>query len=280
MFLLLVQSVANTVAAQIGVWLSPRTPSTLRFKHVFPVSVSYIFAMYTSNLALLYLNYPTQILAKSCKMVPVMLGGAIFLRTRYHLINYLAVGSITAGIAVFQLFKATMSESVSTTLGWGELLVIVSLVLDGVTGSLQDGLRKDHKFGTHHMMFLVNAGALAVVAVLVVANGELAPAMDLCLRSPKLLLDLVMFGLASALGQNFVFFSVKQFGALALAGITTTRKFFSILFSVLWFGHVITTTQWLGVVLVFAGLGLEMFARTSSSHKVPPAASSGKPHAQ
>lgn len=33
-------------------------------------SFSYVAAMFCSNAALGYVNYPTQVLAKSCKMIP------------------------------------------------------------------------------------------------------------------------------------------------------------------------------------------------------------------
>lgn len=59
-------------------------------------------------------------------------------------------------------------------------------------------------------------------------------------------------------GQNFIFFTIHEFGALAASLITTTRKFFTIVFSVVAFGHRITGTQWTGVLLVFAALGYEL----------------------
>jgi UDP-galactose transporter B1 len=61
----------------------------------------------------------------------------------------------------------------------------------------------------------------------------------------------------SGAGQNFVFYCVHQFGALATSLITTTRKFFTIIFSVFIFGHPVNATQWAGVVLVFVALGVD-----------------------
>eukprot|EP00461_Guttulinopsis_vulgaris_P004048 UN04049 len=44
---------------------------------------------------------------------------------------------------------------------------------------------------------------------------------------------------------------------MTLTIITTTRKFFSILASVFWFGHTLEMMQWIGVIAVFAGIGLD-----------------------
>ncbi|NXV76713.1 S35B1 protein, partial [Atlantisia rogersi] len=57
--------------------------------------------------------------------------------------------------------------------------------------------------------------------------------------------------------QSFIFMTVVYFGPLTCSIITTTRKFFTILASVILFANPISTTQWVGTVLVFLGLGLD-----------------------
>ena len=46
---------------------------------------------------------------------------------------------------------------------------------------------------------------------------------------------------------------VSDFGPLPCSIITTTRKFFTVLFSVIIFGTILAGHQWIGVVLVFSG---------------------------
>lgn len=63
--------------------------------------------------------------------------------------------------------------------------------------------------------------------------------------------------------QNFIFITVTTFGPLTTSIVTTTRKFFTILASVLFYGNALVLRQWLGVVLVFLGLGLDsIFGKT------------------
>lgn len=57
--------------------------------------------------------------------------------------------------------------------------------------------------------------------------------------------------------QNFIFMTVANFGPLTCSIITTTRKFFTILGSVLLFGNSLIARQWFGVICVFAGLTLD-----------------------
>ena len=56
----------------------------------------------------------------------------------------------------------------------------------------------------------------------------------------------MLFSVLSALGQNFILMTLYRFDSLVLTTITTTRKFFTILASVVWFGHSLGFWQWTG----------------------------------
>merc|ERR1712224_1071640 len=61
-----------------------------------------------------------------------------------------------------------------------------------------------------------------------------------------------------SVGQKFIFLCISWYSSLVTTTITTTRKFFTILFSVLYFGHSFTVGQWTSVLLVFGGLYLSI----------------------
>jgi drug/metabolite transporter (DMT)-like permease len=46
---------------------------------------------------------------------------------------------------------------------------------------------------------------------------------------------------------------------------SSTRKFFTILLSVLLYGHSLQALQWTGVALVFFGLGFDIYAKYAES---------------
>jgi UDP-galactose transporter B1 len=64
------------------------------------LSVTSIASTTTSVRSLRYVNYPVQVLFKSCKPVPVMLFGTI-LGKKYALRKYVNVIIITLGVALF-----------------------------------------------------------------------------------------------------------------------------------------------------------------------------------
>lgn len=51
--------------------------------------------------------------------------------------------------------------------------------------------------------------------------------------------------------------TLSIFGSLLLVTVTVTRKMLTMIISVVWFGHALTGMQWLGVGLVFGGIGIE-----------------------
>ncbi|TKS92280.1 Solute carrier family 35 member B1 [Collichthys lucidus] len=221
-------------------------------------SLSYLGAMVSSNSALQYVNYPTQVLGKSCKPIPVMILGVTILRKRYPLAKYLCVLLIVGGVAMF-LYKPNKSSAVADdhVFGFGEILLLVSLTLDGLTGVAQDHMRARFQTGANHMMLNINLWSSLVLGLAVLWTGEVWEFLSFTERHPSIIYNILLFGLTSALGQTFIFMTVVYFGPLTCSIVTTTRKFFTILGSVLLFGNVMSTMQWVGTILVFLGLGFD-----------------------
>ena len=59
------------------------------------------------------------------------------------------------------------------------------------------------------------------------------------------------------MGQLFIFYTLSRFSSLLLVTVTVTRKMLTMLLSVFWFGHSLSAGQWLGITLVFGGIGAE-----------------------
>ncbi|OXB71995.1 UNVERIFIED_CONTAM: hypothetical protein H355_003259 [Colinus virginianus] len=197
-------------------------------------SLSYLGAMVSSNSALQFVNYPTQVLGKSCKPIP----GVTVLRKKYPLAKYLCVLLIVTGVALFLYKPKKGAGGDDHIFGYGELLLLLSLTLDGLTGVSQDHMRAHYQTGSNHMMLNVNlcSGSVGEKTICVVPFGDR--------KHPFVF-------------QSFIFMTVVYFGPLTCSIITTTRKFFTILASVVLFANPISAMQWVGTVLVFLGLGLD-----------------------
>ena len=241
------------------------------------ISASYTCAMLSSHQALKYVSYPLQALSKSSKIVPVMVGNVLVGApiSRREIVSLLA---ITAGIFVFQWKPSTDPRAQdSSWIGYG--LLALSLALDGVTGSHQHLFDKEFKLSTHDLMLGMNASAFALMAVPLVLSGELTRGLAFVSAHPATARDVLLFGLASALGQNFIFYTITSAGPLATTTITTTRKFFTILVSVLMHPeNSLDAQQWLGVVMVFSALAAEIYGKARDSTKAKPGHSHSHSH--
>lgn len=88
---------------------------------------------------------------------------------------------------------------------------------------------------------------------------EFFPCVIYISKHPACLADLIMLGIMGTMGQCFVYYTVTNFSPFYLSVITTTRKFFTVIASILVFGHQVTGSQWLSIGFVFFGVGMEIY---------------------
>ncbi|KAK1158977.1 solute carrier family 35 member B1-like [Acipenser oxyrinchus oxyrinchus] len=257
--LVFIQCVINALFAKLLIqFFEKPKPDRTRSWLYGVCSLSYLGAMVSSNSALQFVNYPTQVLGKSCKPIPVMILGVTILRKKYPMSKYLCVLLIVGGVALFMYKPKKGLPGVDEhAFGFGEMLLLLSLTLDGLTGVAQDHMRVHFQTGSNQMMLNINLWSMLVLGAGVLWTGEVWEFLSFTDRYPSVLYNIVLFGLTSALGQSFIFMTVVSFGPLTCSIITTTRKFFTILGSVLIFGNTISGMQWVGTALVFLGLGLD-----------------------
>ncbi|CAM9616677.1 unnamed protein product [Ectocarpus fasciculatus] len=222
------------------------------------IGSAYIGAMVLSIEALQYVNFPTKELGKSCKMIPVMLFGALFAKKQYSVREYLCVALITMGIVIFNLAKGSNNEEDKHNSTYGLCLLVTSLIFDGVMTSSQERLKAACKPTVYEMMFYTNAWALGFLSAAAYASGQWVKGSLFCAENPLVMGYVAALSLAAACGQFFIYYTITTFNPLACATITTTRKFFTIVFSVVTFGHRISLEQWGGVAMVFVGIGFYM----------------------
>ncbi|KAI1720772.1 UAA transporter family domain-containing protein [Ditylenchus destructor] len=255
--LVFVQCAVNTVVALVAKRSGPKSMDNVPFLMYSMCSTSYFLAMLFSNLALEWVNFPTQVLGKSCKPIPVMIFGVIFAHKRYHWKKYVCVLAMVMGMAVFLYKDKSKPRSGKADLfefGAGEMLVVASLAMDGVTGAVQDKIRHNYTTEKWSMMFFMNFYSAAFLAITLTATGELAAFIQFVQTYTFIVQDMLMFAIAGAAGQCFIFKIVTDFGPLPCSIVTTSRKLFSLFISVLLFGHPFSTRHMIGTAIVFSAL--------------------------
>lgn len=195
-------------------------------------------------------------------MIPVMLVGTLLYAKRYSAFEYLCVSLIAGGISLFAARGSAAagahaaSKLAAPNAPLGYALCAVNLLLDGYTNAAQDEVTRRYRSGSAlHMMCWMNFWTGAYYcAYLFGATRQGSDLLAFCGAHPQALSDLALFCLCGAVGQLFIFFTIRRFGSLVNTVVCTTRKFFTILISVVWNGNALAPAQWLGVTAVFAGL--------------------------
>ncbi|XP_023236209.1 solute carrier family 35 member B1-like [Centruroides sculpturatus] len=262
------QCIINAIFAKIMLsTFMKQGADTTTNKYYASCAFSYLGAMVASNMALQHINYPTQVVGKSCKPIPVMILGVLIGRKQYPLVKYLFVLMIVIGVGLF-MYKDRPPTTIhsESLIGMGEILLLISLSLDGFTGAIQERMRSEHHTKSGHMMYSMNMWSILFSGLAVVFAGEVWMFLQFVEKYPYVLYNMLIFSVMSALGQLFIFLTVAEFGPLPCSIVTTTRKFFTVLASVIIFGNKLSNRQWMGTALVFAGLTLDSIYGKTKKH--------------
>lgn len=254
-----VQCFCNWIFAKGMLLTRPQKDDTTHSGYYATCSLTYLLAMTSSNMALRWVPYPTQVVGKAAKPIPVMVLGVLIGRKSYSWLRYLCVLFIVTGVVLFMYKEGKTSLANQEKTGLGELLLIMSLAMDGLTGAVQDRMRASSAPSGQQMMLAMNWWSTMMLGGGLILTGEGKDFIAFAIKHPSLLIHLSTLSLAGAFGQLFIFLMVSGYGPLACSVVTTTRKFFTVLCSVLLFGNVLNGRQWFGATLVFIGLFADMF---------------------
>ncbi|KAL8909545.1 MAG: hypothetical protein Q9171_004990 [Xanthocarpia ochracea] len=286
-------TIQSSFAALSGyIYLLTSTRSSTSTPAIFPstrILMPLVLVAITSSLAspfgyasLAHIDYITYILAKSCKLLPVIFLHLTIFRKHYPLYKYLVVFLVTAGVAVFTLHhpssKNKSASSAKENSLWGLTLLAINLLLDGLTNSTQDHIFASFRpYSGPQMMvaqnllstllttlylllsplIAVNTPLFSLLNIPNSSSNELSSALTFIRAHPALGKDLFLFSVCGAVGQIFIYYTLAHFSSLLLVTVTVTRKMLTMMLSVLWFGHSLSGMQWVGVGLVFGGVGAE-----------------------
>ncbi|KAG5339977.1 S35B1 protein, partial [Acromyrmex charruanus] len=267
--LVFIQCLVNYIFAKmILLTVMKQGEDTTRTVYYSLSALTYLLAMVCSNMALQFVNYPTQVIGKAGKPIPVMVLGVLLGKRIYPIRKYIFIFLIVIGVALFMYKDGNVSKKqAESQLSVGELLLLLSLTMDGLTSAVQERMRAEHNSKSGHMMLNMNFWSVIFSSTVILISGELFEFIRFLQRYPSTIWHITTFSMAGAFGQYFIFLTVAEFGPLPCSIITTTRKFFTVLGSILIFGNNLSLRQWLSTLIVFLGLFLDAMYGNDKSKK-------------
>jgi solute carrier family 35 (adenosine 3'-phospho 5'-phosphosulfate transporter), member B2 len=233
------------------------------FKYSY-ASFSNIMSAWLQYEALKFISFPTQVLAKSCKIIPVMIMGRIISRNKYEFYEYIVAVAISIGMVFFLSGSYDHSKHSPMTTITGLFLLCMYMVFDSFTSNWQSEIFKSYGITSLQMMCGVNLFSSMFTAASLFVQGGFAEGIEFSSQHPKFLADCVILSISSAVGQLFIFYTIAKFGAVVFTIIMTLRQAVAILLSCLIYKHNISPLGIVGIFIVF----LAIFVRVYSSHRI------------
>ncbi|XP_066975619.1 adenosine 3'-phospho 5'-phosphosulfate transporter 2 [Macrobrachium rosenbergii] len=259
-YLTLIQFAYYTAFAAIQIIASGESISKkIPLKVYIAIAILTVGTMGFSNSSVGYLNYPTQVIFKSCKLIPVMIGSVIILGKSYNFLEVLACLCMCIGLTWFTLADSTIQPSFSLT---GVVLVSMALLCDAIIGNVQEGAMKKYNEGTTHVVFYSYSIGFVIIFIGLLLSDQLISAISFAAMNPWEVYGRgVMLSAAGFCGVQVVLTFVTLYGALVAVTVTTFRKALTICLSFVVFSKPFTIHYIWGGLLVVLGIYLNIYAK-------------------
>lgn len=228
------------------------------FKYSY-ASFSNIMSAWFQYEALKFISFPTQVLAKSCKIIPVMLMGKIVSRTKYEFYEYVTAVLISIGMIFFLMGSTEHQKGNSVTTMTGILLLILYLLFDSFTANWQGSLFKTYNVSSMQMICGVNLFSTLFTATSLALQGGFISSVEFGSEHPRFIFDCTILSLSSAIGQLFIFQTISTFGPVVFTIIMTIRQAVAILLSCITYDHHISFLGTIGICVLFFAIFLRVY---------------------
>ncbi|CAL7948767.1 unnamed protein product [Xylocopa violacea] len=220
---------------------------------------------------------PLHMIFRAGSLIANMIMGIVILKKKYAFSKYMSVFMITFGIAIctvvsskdIKSLQAKNVEQVPTTpwddfFWWilGISLLTIALFISARMGIYQEELHKKYGKNAREALYYTHLLPLPFFLTLApniwdhfkyaLASEPIAISI-FNLQMPKLIAYLIGNILTQYMCISSVFVLTTECTSLAVTLVITLRKFFSLIFSIIYFKNPFTIYHWIGTILVFVG---------------------------
>lgn len=175
--------------------------------------------------------------------------------------DYIVALWIGIGITMFMASTDELSFGVDylgekASAKWtGVMLLFLFLFFDSFTSQFQSRMFQRHPdLSMVELMFATSAFSTVLSLVTLIHTKELYPAIAFVYQHSEIHLHFFMFSICSTIGQLFIFYTIKNFGAVVFTLIMTARILLSIGLSVFMYDHKVSSTGFFGLVIVMGAV--------------------------
>merc|ERR1719367_805438 len=239
-------------------------------------SLSNILSSWCQYEALKYISFPTQVLAKASKVIPVMLMGKIVSKRKYEYYEYVVAVLISVGMIAFLMGSDEGKKASSVTTFSGVVILMGYMAFDSFTSSWQGALFTEYKMSSIQMMAGVNLFSCFLTSVSLLQQGVFVTSFAFMSQYSGFTFDCVTLSICSAVGQLFIFHTISSYGPVIFVIIMTVRQVMAVIISCIKFHHPLSPIAIIGILIIFSALFLRIYCGyRMKSQKKAPASGSG-----
>jgi len=275
-FLVFVNRILAFVIALLVIMLrrQPRHKAPL-FKYSY-CSFSNIMSSWCQYEALKYVSFPTQVLAKASKIIPVMLMGKVVSKKKYEYYEYVVAVLISVGMVAFLMGNSDSKKADNATTFSGFVILIGYMAFDAFTSNWQGELFTEYKMSSIQMMAGVNLFSCLLTSVSLLQQGVFYTSLIFMSQYSRFMLDCIILSICSACGQLFIYHTISTFGPVAFVIIMTVRQVFAVVISCIVFQHALAPIAIIGIFIIFSALFLKIYCAYRLKMKKKNASAGGK----
>mmetsp|Transcript_12755 Transcript_12755/g.19262 ORF Transcript_12755/g.19262 Transcript_12755/m.19262 type:complete len:345 (-) Transcript_12755:114-1148(-) len=216
-----------------------------------------------SNMALNYINFPTKVVFRSCKLIPTMVISTIINRRIFSSGEYVSALAVCIGLVVFAAAEWQNSPSFNPV---GLLLVTLSVVADSILPNAQEQLFSKGS-SRLEVTFFTNFFTLLAMTLSTLASGDLIGMMQYGQQNHALCLYMLVYTFVAYIAISAFMQVVKRFGGVTAVLLGTARKGMTLILSFLVFPKKFSWFYVLGAILVLGGLLSSSLIKQGKSKK-------------
>lgn len=214
-------------------------------------------------MALNYINFPTKVVFRSCKLIPTMMVASVLNKKVFSSVEYACALAVCAGLVFFAAADWQLTPSFHPV---GLVLVGLSVCADS---TLPNGQERLFNMGSSRLevTFFTNFFTLICMTITTYISGDLVGILQFAIKDHQLAIYMGVYTFIAYIAISFHMSVVKRFGGVAAVVLATGRKGMTLVLSFILFPKAFSIYYVVGAVLVLGGLLLSSLFKIRSRNK-------------
>jgi solute carrier family 35 (adenosine 3'-phospho 5'-phosphosulfate transporter), member B3 len=216
-----------------------------------------------SNLALNFINFPTKVVFRSCKLIPTMVVASVIHRKVFTSKEYSCAVAICTGLVLFAAADWQLSPSFHPV---GLTLVSLSVCADAILPNAQERL---FRMGSSRLevTFFTNIFTLMVMTGTTLISGDFFGIIQFARKTPILRVYMCVYTFIAYIAISVHMTVVKRYGGVTAVLVATVRKALTLVLSFIVFPKKFSWLYVIGAGLVLGGLTVSSLAKMADRQK-------------